>query len=80
MAKRASRSRRITLSSNWDLSERLRRPSSFPSDDHIDTNDMLLKQRIVFLGSQVCLFFSEKNLLLLGFDGIIEHVNCDEFC
>ncbi|KAJ4806716.1 ATP-dependent Clp protease proteolytic subunit [Rhynchospora pubera] len=52
-AKGTSHSSRRTLSSNWDLSERLRRPTSFPSLDQLDTNDMLLKQRIVFLGSQV---------------------------
>ncbi|KAF3340054.1 ATP-dependent Clp protease proteolytic subunit 3 [Carex littledalei] len=45
-----SRIRRRTLSSNWDL---FRTPSSSLSHDQFDTNEMLLKQRIVFLGSQV---------------------------
>lgn len=49
---------RQTLSSNWDVSsfsvESLSQSSSrLPSFEELDTTNMLLRQRIVFLGSQV---------------------------
>ncbi|CAA7030326.1 unnamed protein product [Microthlaspi erraticum] len=49
---------RQTLSSNWDVSsysvESLSQTSSrLPSFEELDTTNMLLRQRIVFLGSQV---------------------------
>ncbi|CAN6933686.1 unnamed protein product [Brassica oleracea] len=49
---------RQTLSSNWDVSKFsvdsvAQSPSRLPSFEELDTTNMLLRQRIVFLGSQV---------------------------
>lgn len=49
---------RQTLSSNWDVSSFsvdsvAQSPSRLPSFEELDTTNMLLRQRIVFLGSQV---------------------------
>ncbi|KAJ8442456.1 hypothetical protein Cgig2_022339 [Carnegiea gigantea] len=44
---------RQTLSSNWDLSAAVKPSPLFPRFDDVDTTSMLLRQRIVFLGSQV---------------------------
>ncbi|ESQ28697.1 hypothetical protein EUTSA_v10018911mg [Eutrema salsugineum] len=49
---------RQTLSSNWDVSSfsvdsLAQSPSRLPSFEELDTTNMLLRQRIVFLGSQV---------------------------
>ncbi|CAF2188704.1 unnamed protein product [Brassica napus] len=53
---------RQTLSSNWDVSKFsvdsvAQSPSRLPSFEELDTTNMLLRQRIVFLGSQVLGFF-----------------------
>lgn len=47
--------RRRTLSEEWDLSNSVAAPGAFqiPSFEELDTTNMLLRQRIVFLGSQV---------------------------
>ncbi|KAM3286004.1 ATP-dependent Clp protease proteolytic subunit 3, chloroplastic [Capsicum baccatum] len=44
---------RSTLSSNWDVSSYSKAPSWMPRFEELDTTNMLLRQRIVFLGSQV---------------------------
>ncbi|OVA18939.1 ClpP [Macleaya cordata] len=48
----SSSGRRITLSTDWKLSE-LSVPNSMPKFEELDTTNMLLRQRIIFLGSQV---------------------------
>jgi len=47
---------RRTLSSNWDLSAAVKPSPSLPRFEELDTTNMLLRQRIVFLGSQVAFF------------------------
>ncbi|KAG9129752.1 hypothetical protein Leryth_015449 [Lithospermum erythrorhizon] len=42
-----------TLSSNWDVSNNFASPSWLPRFEELDTTNMLLRQRIVFLGSQI---------------------------
>ncbi|XP_039116209.1 ATP-dependent Clp protease proteolytic subunit 3, chloroplastic [Dioscorea cayenensis subsp. rotundata] len=42
-----------TLSEGWDVSGSVARPSFLPRFEELDTTNMLLRQRIVFLGSQV---------------------------
>ncbi|XP_008786556.2 ATP-dependent Clp protease proteolytic subunit 3, chloroplastic-like [Phoenix dactylifera] len=44
---------RRTLSEGWDLSGLVARASWMPKFEELDTTNMLLRQRIVFLGSQV---------------------------
>lgn len=44
---------RPTLSSNWDVSSYSKAPSWMPRFEELDTTNMLLRQRIIFLGSQV---------------------------
>ncbi|XP_027078235.1 ATP-dependent Clp protease proteolytic subunit 3, chloroplastic-like [Coffea arabica] len=41
------------LSSNWDISNYSAAPSLLPRFEELDTTNMLLRQRIVFLGSQI---------------------------
>lgn len=42
-----------TLSEGWDVSGSVARPSLLPRFEELDITNMLLRQRIVFLGSQV---------------------------
>ncbi|KAH7650955.1 ATP-dependent Clp protease protease subunit protein [Dioscorea alata] len=42
-----------TVSEGWDVSGSVARPSFLPRFEELDTTNMLLRQRIVFLGSQV---------------------------
>ncbi|MCD7456398.1 ATP-dependent Clp protease proteolytic subunit 4 [Datura stramonium] len=42
-----------TLSRNWDVSSYSKAPSWLPRFEELDTTNMLLRQRIIFLGSQV---------------------------
>ncbi|KAK2986741.1 hypothetical protein RJ640_010966 [Escallonia rubra] len=42
-----------TLSSNWDVAGYSAPPSRLPKSEELDTTNMLLRQRIIFLGSQV---------------------------
>ncbi|KAL6952222.1 ATP-dependent Clp protease proteolytic subunit 3 [Sarracenia purpurea var. burkii] len=42
-----------TLSTNWDVSTHTSSPSWLPRFEELDTTNMLLRQRIIFLGSQV---------------------------
>lgn len=42
-----------TLSRNWDVSNYSKAPSWMPRFEELDTTNMLLRQRIIFLGSQV---------------------------
>ncbi|XP_059293391.1 ATP-dependent Clp protease proteolytic subunit 3, chloroplastic [Lycium ferocissimum] len=42
-----------TLSGNWDVSSYTKTPSWLPRFEELDTTNMLLRQRIIFLGSQV---------------------------
>ncbi|CAI9110609.1 OLC1v1010666C3 [Oldenlandia corymbosa var. corymbosa] len=42
-----------TISSNWDISNYSAAPSWLPRFEELDTTNMLLRQRIIFLGSQV---------------------------
>ncbi|VFQ82226.1 unnamed protein product [Cuscuta campestris] len=44
---------RHTLSSNWDVLNYSGAPSWLPAFEELETTNMLLRQRIVFLGSQV---------------------------
>ncbi|CAK9153367.1 unnamed protein product [Ilex paraguariensis] len=44
---------RQTLSNNWDVSDYSASPSWLPRFEELDTTNMLLRQRIIFLGSQV---------------------------
>ncbi|XP_031117626.1 ATP-dependent Clp protease proteolytic subunit 3, chloroplastic [Ipomoea triloba] len=44
---------RQTLSSNWDVFNYTAAPAKLPRFEELDTTNMLLRQRIVFLGSQV---------------------------
>lgn len=55
MGENSSKSRRQTLSSSWDLSDfTVKSASSLqPRFEDLDTTSMLLRQRIVFLGSQI---------------------------
>lgn len=49
-------SQRRTLSNNWDVSQDLYSVTSdpwLPRFEELDTTNMLLRQRIIFLGSQV---------------------------
>ncbi|XP_022759304.1 ATP-dependent Clp protease proteolytic subunit 3, chloroplastic-like isoform X2 [Durio zibethinus] len=57
-ALKSSYPKRATLSSNWDVSDLsavtpAAAPSWFPRFEDLDTTNMLLRQRIIFLGSQV---------------------------
>ncbi|KAM6582756.1 hypothetical protein CsatB_009758 [Cannabis sativa] len=56
-ALRSAPSSRQTLSSNWDISQdcfsATSAPSWMPRLEELDTTNMLLRQRIIFLGSQV---------------------------
>ncbi|XAR51484.1 Endopeptidase Clp [Bertholletia excelsa] len=45
--------RRHTLSSKWNVSNYSAAPSWLPRFEELDTTNMLLRQRIIFLGSQV---------------------------
>ncbi|KAH0671545.1 hypothetical protein KY290_026968 [Solanum tuberosum] len=42
-----------TLSRNWDVSNYSKAPAWMPRFEELDTTNMLLRQRIIFLGSQV---------------------------
>lgn len=42
-----------TLSTNWDVSSYSKAPAWMPRFEELDTTNMLLRQRIIFLGSQV---------------------------
>ncbi|KAL3526992.1 hypothetical protein ACH5RR_011648 [Cinchona calisaya] len=42
-----------TLSSNWDVYNYTAAPSWMPRFEELDTTNMLLRQRIIFLGSQI---------------------------
>ncbi|XP_016514398.2 ATP-dependent Clp protease proteolytic subunit 3, chloroplastic-like [Nicotiana tabacum] len=42
-----------TLSGNWDVSSYSKAPAWLPRFEELDTTNMLLRQRIIFLGSQV---------------------------
>lgn len=44
-----------SLSSEWEVSN-YAAPSWLPRFEELDTTNMLLRQRIIFLGSQVCSF------------------------
>lgn len=44
---------KTTLSSNWDVSNYSKAPAWMPRFEELDATNMLLRQRIVFLGSQV---------------------------
>lgn len=52
-----------TLSSNWDVSQDYSASSSpwQPRFEELDTANTLLRQRIIFLGSQVSFFLSHQN-------------------
>ncbi|OMO73411.1 ClpP [Corchorus olitorius] len=57
-AMKSSYPRAATLSSNWDVSDlsavtSASAPAWFPRFEELDTTNMLLRQRIIFLGSQV---------------------------
>lgn len=57
-ALKSSHRKAATLSSNWDVSDlsavtSVSTPTWFPRFEELDTTNMLLRQRIVFLGSQV---------------------------
>ncbi|XP_021296809.1 ATP-dependent Clp protease proteolytic subunit 3, chloroplastic [Herrania umbratica] len=57
-ALKSSYRKTATLSSNWDVSDlsaltSASAPASFPRFEEFDTTNMLLRQRIIFLGSQV---------------------------
>ncbi|XWS47589.1 hypothetical protein CRYUN_Cryun14cG0165100 [Craigia yunnanensis] len=57
-ALKSSHPKAATLSSNWDVSDlsavtSVSAPAWFPRFEELDTNNMLLRQRIIFLGSQV---------------------------
>jgi ATP-dependent Clp protease protease subunit len=61
-----------TLSSNWLVSDDLSAKTSspwLPKFEELDTTNMLLRQRIVFLGSQVINFF--PFLFGLGFIAVV---------
>lgn len=54
---------RRTLSNNWDVSQDLYSVTSapwLPRFEELDTTNMLLRQRIIFLGSQVLLPFPSR--------------------
>lgn len=55
-----SSSSKQTLAGNWDISQDYSASSSpwQPRFEELDTTNMLLRQRIVFLGSQVSLILS----------------------
>lgn len=57
-----SSSSKQTLSSNWDISQDYSAISApwLPSFEELDTTNMLLRQRIIFLGSQVSLFYLSR--------------------
>lgn len=52
-SKKAIFSANQSLASNWDVSNFTAGPSGLPRFEELDTTNMLLRQRIVFLGSQV---------------------------
>lgn len=52
-SKKAIFSANQSLASNWDVSNLATGPSWLPRFEELDTTNMLLRQRIVFLGSQV---------------------------
>lgn len=52
-ALKASNHTKPTLSTNWDVSNNFAAPSWLPRFEELDTTNMLLRQRIVFLGSQI---------------------------
>jgi ATP-dependent Clp protease protease subunit len=62
-----SSSSKQTLSTNWDVSQDSSVTSApwLPRFEELDTTNMLLRQRIIFLGSQVDIF------LLLCFFGLL---------
>lgn len=57
-----------TLSSSWDVSNYTSAPSWLPRFEELDTTNMLLRQRIIFLGSQVSIFSLTCYGKVSGFD------------
>lgn len=55
-----------SLSSNWDVNSAA--PAWLPRFEELDTTNMLLRQRIIFLGAQVSLsiFFDCREILEFG--------------
>lgn len=54
-----------TLSTNWDVSGVSSTPAWLPRFEELDTTNMLLRQRIIFLGSQV--LYSYLYIYFCGF-------------
>lgn len=52
-SRRAFSASNQTLSSNWDVFNYSAAPSWLPRFEELDTTNMLLRQRIIFLGSQI---------------------------
>ncbi|CAH2065708.1 unnamed protein product [Thlaspi arvense] len=74
---------RQTLSSNWDVSRFsvdsvAQSPSRLPSFEELDTTNMLLRQRIVFLGSQIVEL--SDNCMKLNNICINLNDNCSSWC
>lgn len=57
---------KTTLSSNWDVSNYSKAPAWMPRFEELDATNMLLRQRIVFLGSQVL-----TNFIKISFWGFV---------
>lgn len=70
-ALKTTSSARRTLSNNWDVSQDISSVIStprLPRLEDLDTTNMLLRQRIIFLGSQVDgSYFSSLILLVISF-------------
>lgn len=55
-------STRQTLASNWDVFNYSAPPTRLPRLDELDTGNMLQRQRIIFLGSQVLYLYTSNRL------------------